>query len=55
MDELIKRAEARRDAEAEAENWDNVRYWVGYIDGLRAAERSRQGKRSKTFPVWRTA
>lgn len=42
MEEFIKWAEDRRDAEAEAENWDAVRYWVGYIDGLRAAERARQ-------------
>ena len=42
MDEFIKWAESRRDAEAEAGNWDNVRYWVGYIDGLRAAERAKK-------------
>nr|DAU71658.1 MAG TPA: hypothetical protein [Caudoviricetes sp.] len=37
MEEMIKRAEERRDEAAGAEDWDNVRYWVGYLDGLRAA------------------
>lgn len=39
LEEMIKRAEERRDEAAGAEDWDNVRYWVGYLDGLRAAER----------------
>lgn len=43
IDERIKYAEDKRDEAMDSEEWDNARYWVGYIDGLYAAKRSLEG------------
>jgi hypothetical protein len=39
IDERIKYAEARRDEELESGTLNDVIYWNGYIDGLKAVKR----------------
>jgi hypothetical protein len=41
LDERIKYAEQKLDEACQ--NDGDIRYWVGYIDGLRAAKRSLDG------------